>query len=370
MDFVTSRTRLRLAILFALTVVRPATAQHWDVQFYHDELRTEMSIVDIQFPSASRGIAVGYRYENKQQYGQFRTQPGKGFALVTADGGAHWQETPIKALPRSVFFLNDSVGWLVASDSLWKTNESGREWQRVAKLKYDIERVYFLDESRGWAVGLAAALQTSDGGKSWQPIRVSPQLPGNPRFTRFPWVTFLSAKNGVMIANNDPLLALIRPERRETPHLNFVLETEDGGGLWKSESISMFGNFIRLKVSPRGKAIGLIEHAESFTVPSEVLGRDSLSTKLQVVFKDPKFFVSDVWVSPDGTYYIAGIALASRLHSVIPQRVRVMKSRDLKNWTAIPVDYRAVANSVLLAGSDEDNLWLATNNGMILKLKP
>jgi hypothetical protein len=31
------------------------------------------------------------------------------------------------------------------------------------------------------------------------------------------------------------------------------------------------------------------------------------------------------------------------------------------------VDYRAVANGVILAGSGED-LWAATNHGMILKL--
>jgi hypothetical protein len=34
------------------------------------------------------------------------------------------------------------------------------------------------------------------------------------------------------------------------------------------------------------------------------------------------------------------------------------------------VDYRAIANRVILAGAGEDGLWLATNNGMILKLAP
>ena len=33
------------------------------------------------------------------------------------------------------------------------------------------------------------------------------------------------------------------------------------------------------------------------------------------------------------------------------------------------VDYRAVARRVILSGADEQNLWLATDNGMILKLK-
>jgi hypothetical protein len=36
----------------------------------------------------------------------------------------------------------------------------------------------------------------------------------------------------------------------------------------------------------------------------------------------------------------------------------------------MPVDYRASANRVYLAGAGEGALWLATNNGMILKLVP
>ena len=38
-------------------------------------------------------------------------------------------------------------------------------------------------------------------------------------------------------------------------------------------------------------------------------------------------------------------------------------------WTEMAVDYRAVAHRAILAGADEQNLWLATDNGMILKLK-
>jgi hypothetical protein len=48
--------------------------------------------------------------------------------------------------------------------------------------------------------------------------------------------------------------------------------------------------------------------------------------------------------------------------------VQVLTSTDLTNWTPIPVDYRAEANSAILAASDDDHLWLATNTGMILKL--
>jgi hypothetical protein len=47
----------------------------------------------------------------------------------------------------------------------------------------------------------------------------------------------------------------------------------------------------------------------------------------------------------------------------------VLKSRDLKEWTPVAADDRAVANRAMLAGAGED-LWLATNNGMILRLAP
>ncbi len=367
MRFVTCAAKL-LPLL--LMLAHPVLAQRWEMQFNFDELRTHMSIVDIQFPSASRGIAVGYRYQTKQQYGQIRPIDAKGFVLVTADGGARWQEIALKPLPRSIFFLNDSIGWMIAGDSLWKTIESGREWSKVSKLKYDIERVYFVNEKHGWGVGLSAALETTDGGKTWKPIRVAPALAGDPKRTAFPWVIFVNDRQGLMLGNNDPLaLVAGRLELRETPHLNFILQTTNGGESWQTGTVSMFGNLTRMRIGA-GKSIGLIEHAETFEVPSEIVGQSRSNEQLHLVFKDPKFFVSDVWVNIDGTYYAAGITLSSRMHSVVPGRVRVMKSQDLKNWTNIPVDYRAVGNRVFLAGSDDQNLWLATNNGMILKLKP
>jgi len=46
----------------------------------------------------------------------------------------------------------------------------------------------------------------------------------------------------------------------------------------------------------------------------------------------------------------------------------MLESRDLKNWSEMPVDYRAVAQSLVLAGPDPDHLWAATDTGMILHL--
>jgi hypothetical protein len=55
---------------------------------------------------------------------------------------------------------------------------------------------------------------------------------------------------------------------------------------------------------------------------------------------------------------------------VVPGKVRVLRSRDFAVWTDLDVDYRAVANRTSLAAAGDHGIWLATDNGMILKLVP
>ena len=55
---------------------------------------------------------------------------------------------------------------------------------------------------------------------------------------------------------------------------------------------------------------------------------------------------------------------------MIPGKVRVLVSTDYIVWKQIDVDYRAEAHRVILAAVDEQNMWIATDMGMILKLTP
>ena len=55
-------------------------------------------------------------------------------------------------------------------------------------------------------------------------------------------------------------------------------------------------------------------------------------------------------------------------HSPIPGKLKVLQSSDLEKWTEMTVDYRAVAHSAIIAGPDENHLWIATDTGMILRL--
>ena len=170
-----SRT-LFLAALIALALLAPlAHAERWKVQYFFDELKRTLYIADIAFPTAARGIAVGTI-----------TGEGRGngsVVLLTNDGGAHWATEPIKDHPRSIFFLNDSIGWMVGDDAIWMTEESGHAWKKVGdQIKANrkvgptppgglITRVWFLDAQHGFACGLQKSmLETHDSGKTWEDI--------------------------------------------------------------------------------------------------------------------------------------------------------------------------------------------------------
>src|SRR5580700_5963772 len=102
-----------------------AWGQRWEIQYFYDEVRTQLELVDVAFPSAERGVAVGSIWDQNPQ------KAPKPVSLVTSDGGAHWETIPLKDVPRSIFFLNDSLGWMVGENGIWQTEESGKSWKKI-----------------------------------------------------------------------------------------------------------------------------------------------------------------------------------------------------------------------------------------------
>ena len=124
----------------------------------------------------------------------------------------------------------------------------------------------------------------------------------------------------------------------------------------------------RIRCAPDGKGLGLTEYSETFRYPSEVYSIEWPAGTTHTVYRDAKLAVSDIWMASDGTAYLAGTAVRGRLRGVIPESVQVLTSKDLEHWTSIPVDYHAEATAIVLAASDDDHLWMATDTGMILQL--
>src|ERR1700676_610862 len=147
----------------------------WTLQYFFDQDGKDLRITDLAFPSARRGVAVGAIVDREGRKPQFTS-------LVTSDGGEHWSLTPLKEFPRSIFFLDESNGWMVTGESLWFTQEAGRSWTRISdQIKPDkklkdaphgglILRVWFLDAQHGYAAGLQKSVfETHDGGRTWKP---------------------------------------------------------------------------------------------------------------------------------------------------------------------------------------------------------
>jgi hypothetical protein len=352
--------------------VTPLAAQKWQVQYFYDKAKSSFAIADLQFPSATRGVAVGVIEEGRRQ---------DPTSIVTSDGGAHWQTVPLKETPISLFFLNENIGWMVTAKGLWQTLEAGKSWTKLPKLPGQIYRVYFADENHGWAIGpKRIALETQDGAATWKPLAVGArQLGEDINYSAYTWIVFATPRFGLITGWNIPprrfaprLPDWVDPEATlrmgQQPHLSYTLSTMDGGTTWKPGSGSLLGTVARIRFGTPGTGLGLIQYGESFRYPSEVYSIAWPAGTSHTVYRDAKFAISDIWLAGDGTAYLAGILVRGQMRSLLPAKVQVLTSQDLKNWTPIPVDYRADATNTILAASDDDHLWLATNTGMILKL--
>src|SRR5262249_15325348 len=152
-------------ILFAgiLLASGPAPARddepgHWKLQYFYDQYRSSFIIADLKFPSDKQGIAVGAISDGKSF---------KPTSAITSDGGAHWTLSSLQDTLESIFSLTDSLGWMVTAKGVWRTEEFGKSWRKLASMK-GLARVYFVDADHGWAVGARKQIyETKNGGTQW-----------------------------------------------------------------------------------------------------------------------------------------------------------------------------------------------------------
>jgi len=209
-------------------------------------------------------------------------------------------------------------------------------------------------------------------------VAAAAEPPGDADRSIYSWIVFGPSNMGLITGWNMPARREIeRPDwmdpeaamsRNTLPHLSYSLSTNDGGKTWKAGSASLFGEVSRVRLTSSGMGLGLMEYANGFRYPSEAYRIDWKGGKSETVYRDRRFHITDVWLTPDGTAYLAGCLMTGQMRSIIPAKVQVLKSRDWSSWSEIEVDYRAMANRAVLGGAGNDDLWLATDAGMILKL--
>jgi hypothetical protein len=374
----------------------------WTVQYFYDQDGKDLHITDLAFPSAKRGIAVGAIIDREGRKPQFTS-------LVTSDGGEHWALTPLKEFPRSIFFLDESNGWMVTGESLWFTQEAGRSWIRISdQIKPNkkladaphgglILRVWFLDAQHGYAVGLQKSVfETLDGGRTWKPLAEAAVPTSNPAYSLYSHIAFADGRRGLIVGGYVPprsagksraerdeegdLPDWMHPEstlhRRQQPRLTLEVDTLDGGVTWKSGTAPLLGSLVSVRLAGESGLL-VFDYVDSFEWPAEVYRLNLKTGKSESVFKKKDRLVTDAAIFAGGLdgegrrAFIAAVEPPGRLRSApIPGKVRMLSSTNLKDWVEMPVDYRAVAQSLVLAGPDAEHLWTATDTGMILRLSP
>ncbi len=347
------------------------SAERWDIQYFYDENKTSLTITDLKFPSERRGIASGYLKEKEDKI--------RPMVLITSDGGAHWTLNPVKEAGISLFFLDDSLGWMVTSKGLWQTEESGRNWHKLKSPK-DILQVWFLDRQHGWAIGLhKSVFETTDGGATWSPLEAAAKPGANPLYTAYGSIAFANAKSGVIAGWNSPprpdrstFPDWMDPEkahrRRQWPSLLIFLQTQDGGKSWASSTASIFGRLTRMSFLPNGSGLGLIEFLDDFEYPSEVYKITPGAGNNTRAFREKNRWITDVLMTPHASYAAGLEPVGTIRRNPIPGKLKVLTSQDRDHWREMTVDYRADAHRAILAAAGE-SVWVATDTGMILKMR-
>lgn len=366
-----NRKRLLTLVLLAI----PALAEsHWDIQYRYRQADSTLTINDCVFPSAKQGIFVGYTTDRKEK--------DRALAMVTSDGGATWKEYPTRETGLSLFFLNDSAGWMVTEKGIWATAEGGRTWTKLKNAPSGMLRVWFLNPQHGFAVGLEKRVfETLDAGDSWKPLEILKEVEGDAVFTTFGEIAFTGDK-GIISGWNIPpkrggpqwMEAGTKGSRREsmpeTPHYAVLLQTKDAGKTWTKSDASVFGQISRMSLTAQGTGLGLVEFLGEFAYPSEVQKINLHTGRSDRCYREKDRAITDVRLfSGSNVAMMAGFETQGPVfRSPVPGKVKILTSNDPDEWTEMTVDYRAVAHSVLLAGPDENHVWAATDTGMILKL--
>jgi hypothetical protein len=364
---------MRLFLIFAISQLALA-ADHWDIQYSYQQNQSSLVISDLKFPSAKRGIAAGYILRNEKP---------SPTVLITSDGGAHWTLIPVREEPYSLFFLDDSIGWMVTDKGLWQTDEAGRTWRKLPALPKGITRVCFLDRKHGYAIGAKMQVaETVDGALTWKPLPVLDELKVTPEYTTFNAIAFSDGAYGIVAGSDVPprrgeVPDWVDPEkaqtRRQLPSTFVLLQTLDGGATWKPSSASIFGKVTRISLTPGGDSLGLVEFSPNFEWPSEVYRFHAGGGESTRLYRKADRFITDILLTEGGAAYMAGNEVTSVVRdNPIAGKLKIIRTRDSETFEEMQVDYRAHAHRVFLAAAPNTGLdpeiWLATDTGTILKL--
>lgn len=361
----------RRSLLLAAATPAFAVDRKFVRAYFYSAPGLRLQISDFAFGSDKRGWALGVTVAEGKRY--------TGAMLSTVDGGAVWALTELKFLPHTMFALDDSMLWSVDDkNDIWFSAEGGRDWRRISKQNNAL-RVHFLNAETGFLVGQKKTfMRTDDGGKTWRHVPEGAQAKGLAEYTTYRWINFWNGNIGVVIGSTEsPMRRMQRlpdfmePESapyRSVPHVITSLESRDGGATWTIDEVSAFGYLHRTVVGLDGTGLTLIKFEKSFQYGGELyVFYPLLKKKGERLLRRKDLEFHDVLYIPgDGAY----LACTERLGMLpVPTKVRILHSSNLKDWNDIPVDYRALAQTVVLTATPSGKVFAALDQSTILALR-
>ena len=352
---------------FAFFGAAAGTAPTWERSYFYDQADSGFAIVDIACPSRQVCIALGSIDDNDG-----RTRP---YGVVTRDAGEHWSPVKPEDFPVSLFFLNETEGWMVTDHGLWSTRNAGETWKKM-KSGAGYLAVAFTDPLHGWLGGNKRLFETtSDGGAHWKPEPQVAQYAGFPADLSFEYIHFHGALDGEVIGEaNGPddrsLPDWMDPEmaRYRTPPRGGVYagRTRDGGRTWTPKTIDPRRR-LAVAAFPSPGRDWFVFVAPPTELHSEITQRDWKTGENTALCRVDDLKIGDIETGGDASVVVAGIGVAGRLADTpVPGRVRILEGPSLSELHEETVDYRAVARRIVLARAG--TRWLAaTDTGIILR---
>jgi len=350
----------------ALACLAAKPGEDWRISYFYDKVQQTFNIADLACPSAGRCVAAGAIEEE----GKLRPH-----SASTSDGGGHWMETLLEEPPDSLYFLNDSLGWMVTDRALWQTRNSGVTWKKLYMGK-NLLRVWFVSPERGWAVGGGIFRVTSDGGVHWTDVPETAKIPADLGAVTFEYVHFNDAQYGVVVGEAAPFG---RPEEnvwlrpgvvrvRNPPSVIVSLHTADGGNTWTPQILGRHQTILAAAFPSPENAWMVFGPAAPTDVFSDVTRVAWTSRAARMVFHLGGALVSDLGAGRDGSAIVAAIEVPGKLADIpIPGRIRILSGSSFSELQPETVDYRAVARKITLASTPDGRWFAATDTGMILR---
>jgi hypothetical protein len=130
---------------------------------------------------------------------------------------------------------------------------------------------------------------------------------------------------------------------------------------------SVFGAVRELHLAGT-RGVAIVAYGSAFLWPSEVISFELNGKEMAPIFRRKNMDVMDAAVLKEGGILLAAIEPPGRLHSApVAGKLRMVWSPNGKVWVNLKVHYSAMGRAAKLARVDDDNIWVATSDGQILK---